>query len=114
MKMFLPITHSISDLECIIPRCASGKDTISLVNSTGILMVIMKVVTICLPESYLEGLNKLIDQSKYPNRSEIIRIAIRDLLVDELWGERRKSDDMPLIARMKDISVSQRINGKVS
>ncbi len=77
-------------------------------------MVIMKVVTICLPESYLEGLDKLIDQSKYPNRSEIIRIAIRDLLVDELWGERRKTDGVPLIARVKDIRVPQQMNGEVS
>ena len=45
----------------------------------------MKVVTICMPESYLDGVDELIEQNKYPNRSEVIRIAIRDLLVDELW-----------------------------
>ncbi len=46
----------------------------------------MRVVTICLPETYVEGVDKLIGQNKYPNRSEVIRIAMRDLLVDELWG----------------------------
>ena len=64
----------------------------------------MKVVTICLPESYVEGLDKLIDASKYPNRSEVIRIAIRDLLVDELWGERKRSDNLPLVAQIQNLS----------
>ncbi|UCE10140.1 MAG: type II toxin-antitoxin system ParD family antitoxin [Candidatus Thorarchaeota archaeon] len=64
----------------------------------------MKVVTICIPESYIEGLDRLIDQSKYPNRSEIIRIAIRDLLVDELWGQRKKEDDVPLILQLERLT----------
>ncbi|UCH05769.1 MAG: type II toxin-antitoxin system ParD family antitoxin [Candidatus Thorarchaeota archaeon] len=63
----------------------------------------MKVVTICLPESYVEGLDKLIGQLKYPNRSEVIRIAIRDLLVDELWGDRTQSTSIPLVAQLQDI-----------
>ncbi|MFX0046121.1 MAG: ribbon-helix-helix domain-containing protein [Candidatus Hermodarchaeota archaeon] len=63
----------------------------------------MKVVTICLPESYVEGLDKLIGQLKYPNRSEVIRIAIRDLLVDELWGDRTQSKSVPLVAQLQDI-----------
>ncbi|MHA1959994.1 MAG: CopG family ribbon-helix-helix protein [Candidatus Thorarchaeota archaeon] len=66
----------------------------------------MKVVTICIPESYIEGLDILIDQSKYPNRSEIIRIAIRDLLVDELWGQRKREDDLPLIVQLERLSPS--------
>jgi len=70
--------------------------------------LIMKVVTICLPESYVEGLDKLIGQLKYPNRSEVIRIAIRDLLVDELWGDRTQAKSIPLVAQLKDIPpVSQ-------
>ncbi len=60
----------------------------------------MKVVTICLPESYLDGLDKLIDQSKYPNRSEVIRIAVRDLLVEELWGEQKGPRGTPLILQV--------------
>jgi Arc/MetJ-type ribon-helix-helix transcriptional regulator len=63
----------------------------------------MKVVTICLPESYVEGLDKLIGQLKYPNRSEVIRIAIRDLLVDELWGDRTQSKSIPLVAQLQDV-----------
>ncbi|TFG34136.1 ribbon-helix-helix protein, CopG family [Candidatus Thorarchaeota archaeon] len=61
----------------------------------------MKVVTICMPESYIDGVDELIEQNKYPNRSEVIRIAIRDLLVDELWGERKPSGGIPLIAQLE-------------
>ncbi|MHA2139886.1 MAG: ribbon-helix-helix domain-containing protein [Candidatus Thorarchaeota archaeon] len=70
----------------------------------------MKVVTICLPESYVDGLDKLIGQSKYPNRSEVIRIAIRDLLVDELWGNRTQSKGIPLIAQLQELASSQNVN----
>ena len=69
----------------------------------------MKVVTICLPESYVEGLDKLIGQSKYPNRSEAIRIAIRDLLVDELWGNRTQSKSIPLIAQLQEPASAQKM-----
>ncbi|MFW9965587.1 MAG: ribbon-helix-helix domain-containing protein [Candidatus Thorarchaeota archaeon] len=70
----------------------------------------MKVVTICLPESYVDGLDKLIGQSKYPNRSEVIRIAIRDLLVDELWGNRTQSKTIPLIAQLQELASAQNVN----
>ena len=44
----------------------------------------MKVITIHIPEAYLEGLDYLVEAKIYPNRSESIRIAIRDLLKTEL------------------------------
>jgi Arc/MetJ-type ribon-helix-helix transcriptional regulator len=46
----------------------------------------MKLVTLHVPETYIDGLEKLVDSNLYPNRSEAIRIAIRDLLKRELWG----------------------------
>ncbi len=64
----------------------------------------MRVVTICLPESYVEGVDELIGQNKYPNRSEVIRIAIRDLLVDELWGDRKPSNSLPLVAQLQKLA----------
>ena len=63
----------------------------------------MRVVTICLPESYVKGVDELIGQNKYPNRSEVIRIAIRDLLVEELWGEHRQSSNIPLVAQLEQL-----------
>jgi antitoxin ParD1/3/4 len=65
----------------------------------------MRVVTICLPESYVDGVDKLIGQNKYPNRSEVIRIAIRDLLVDELWGERKVSGGVPLVTQLAKMAL---------
>ncbi|MHA1245389.1 MAG: ribbon-helix-helix domain-containing protein [Candidatus Heimdallarchaeota archaeon] len=45
----------------------------------------MRLLTVHVPEGFLEGLEELIRIKKYPNKSEIIRVAIRDLLRDELW-----------------------------
>jgi len=61
----------------------------------------LRVVTICLPESYVDGMDKLIKKLMYPNRSEVIRIAIRDLLADELWGHRKSSNTLPLVAMLE-------------
>jgi len=46
-------------------------------------------------------MDKLIKKLMYPNRSEVIRIAIRDLLVDELWGLRKRSNTLPLVALLE-------------
>ncbi|MFQ6123002.1 MAG: ribbon-helix-helix domain-containing protein [Candidatus Heimdallarchaeota archaeon] len=45
----------------------------------------MKLVTVHLPQEFIIGLDELVRQRRYPNRSEAIRIAIRDLLKEELW-----------------------------
>jgi Arc/MetJ-type ribon-helix-helix transcriptional regulator len=58
-----------------------------------------------MPESYVDGVDELIGQNKYPNRSEVIRIAIRDLLVDELWGDRKTSGGLPLIAQLEQMAL---------
>ena len=42
-------------------------------------------MTLHIPEACLKGLDKLVDNGLYPNRSEVIRTAIRDLLRRELW-----------------------------
>ena len=43
----------------------------------------MRPVTVLLPEEVLEGLHELIRLKMYPDRSECIRTAIRDLLNKE-------------------------------
>jgi len=48
----------------------------------------MKLVTLLLPEAYLEGLEELIRAAMYPSRSAAIRAAVRDMLKKELWGRR--------------------------
>ncbi len=44
----------------------------------------MKIITINLPEKYLEAIQILNDLGVYPSRSETIRIALKDFLKDEL------------------------------
>ncbi len=46
----------------------------------------MRLIAVHLPEKILTDIQRLVDNGLYPNRSEAIRIAIRDLLKHELWG----------------------------
>jgi Arc/MetJ-type ribon-helix-helix transcriptional regulator len=50
----------------------------------------MKLVTVLLPEAYLEGLDELVRSSMYPSRSSAIRSAVRDMLKKELWTRGRE------------------------
>jgi len=43
----------------------------------------MKLVSVHMPESYVEGLKKLIEQGRYPTISEAVRTAVRCLLKRE-------------------------------
>ena len=45
----------------------------------------MKLVTVKMPEIYVEGIDELVKNGRYSSRSEVIRTAIRDLLMRELW-----------------------------
>jgi metal-responsive CopG/Arc/MetJ family transcriptional regulator len=45
----------------------------------------LRLITLYVPETYLKALNKLVDEKFYPNRAEAIRVAIRDLINEELW-----------------------------
>lgn len=44
----------------------------------------MKIITINLPEKYLEAIQTLNDLGVYPSRSEAIRTALSQFLSDEL------------------------------
>ncbi len=46
----------------------------------------MKLVTVKMPETYVEGLDELVRMGRYSSRSEAIRVAVRELLKRELWG----------------------------
>ena len=49
----------------------------------------MRLVTVHLPAAYLQDLDDLVRNARYPNRSEAIRTAIRDLLKEEVWSTRK-------------------------
>ena len=46
----------------------------------------MRLIAVHLPDKLLDDIQQLVEKGLYPNRSEAIRIAIRDLLKQELWG----------------------------
>ena len=47
----------------------------------------MKLISVNIPDSYLKVLEMLVVDGKFPNRSEAIRIAIRDLIKAEFLIE---------------------------
>ncbi len=52
---------------------------------------IMNLISVKIPETFLEGLDDLVRLGVYPSRSEAIRVAIRDLLRKELWDSKRRT-----------------------
>lgn len=51
----------------------------------------MQLIAVHLPEKIVKDIQRLVDVGLYPNRSEAIRIAIRDLLKRELWERQARS-----------------------
>jgi len=58
----------------------------------------MVLISVHLPKWMLEELDKLVREGKFPNRSEAIRVAIRDLLMREKMSEKEKERE-----RKKDV-----------
>lgn len=52
----------------------------------------MKLITLNLPEPYLQDLDALVSERFYANRAEAIRVAIRDMLSKELWQRRKGAE----------------------
>jgi Arc/MetJ-type ribon-helix-helix transcriptional regulator len=50
---------------------------------------LMKMITLYLPEPYIKALDQLVNERFYPNRAEAIRVAIRDLIDNEIWRRKR-------------------------
>jgi len=47
--------------------------------------VAIKIVTVNVPESYIDAIKKLVgEDGLFPSRSELIRIAVREFLLNEL------------------------------
>ncbi len=43
----------------------------------------MKLITTHIPEKHVEGIELLVKNGMYSNRSEVIRVALRDFLIKE-------------------------------
>lgn len=61
-----------------------------------LLVAYLKLITINLPQAYIDGIEKLVEEEIFPNRSEAIRIAVRDFCKKELT-----TSQMSHIFRMK-------------
>jgi antitoxin ParD1/3/4 len=56
----------------------------------------MKLISVNLPEAYIKVLEILVTEGKFPNRSEAIRVGIRDLIKTEyLIEESVKNQQKP-------------------
>lgn len=56
----------------------------------------MKIISVQLPQGLINAMDQLVKKGVYPNRSEIIREAIRELLKRELYqldAENRSTPD---------------------
>ncbi|MHA1371138.1 MAG: ribbon-helix-helix domain-containing protein, partial [Promethearchaeota archaeon] len=49
-------------------------------------MIKIKTISVNIPEAFVKGLEELVKKDMYANRSEAIRVSIRDLLIKELYG----------------------------
>jgi antitoxin ParD1/3/4 len=68
------------------------------INKGKFLVINIKLISVNLPESYLNILEMLVSQGVFPNRSEAIRVAIRDLIKTEyLIEESIKKNIYPTI-----------------
>ncbi len=53
----------------------------------------MRLIAVHLPEQIVSDIEELVTNGFYPNRSEAIRNAIRDLLKRELWNGKVIADE---------------------
>jgi len=54
-----------------------------LIKTKKFKVIFIKLISVNLPESYLKVLEILVSEGKFPNRSEAIRVSIRDLIKTE-------------------------------
>jgi Arc/MetJ-type ribon-helix-helix transcriptional regulator len=59
----------------------------------------MKIITINLPEVYLEGIKTLTDQGIYPNRSEAVRVALGGFLENEINFRHDIENEFDILSR---------------
>ena len=67
-------------------------------------MINFKLISVNLPESYLKVLEILVSEEKFPNRSEAIRVAIRDLIKTEFLIEEQVKRNDPRSLMESEIS----------
>jgi Arc/MetJ-type ribon-helix-helix transcriptional regulator len=54
----------------------------------------VKLVTVKMPDLYVRAIDELVKEERYSSRSEVIRVAVRELLKRELWRETLLTDEV--------------------
>ncbi len=57
----------------------------------------MVLISVHIPRQMLEELDRLVQEGRFPNRSEAIRTAIRDLLLRERGRTKQQTFEVPLV-----------------
>lgn len=65
----------------------------------------MRLITLYMPEPYIQSLDQLVNEKYYPNRAEAIRVAVRDLLSSELWSRFENSEQNPLAKQLPNCEL---------
>ena len=52
----------------------------------------MERVTLRIPKQQIEEVERMVETGEYPNRSEAIRSAVREMLAEQDTGKRRPSE----------------------
>jgi Arc/MetJ-type ribon-helix-helix transcriptional regulator len=50
----------------------------------------MVLISVHLPKQMLDGLDEMVNQGRFPSRSEAIRVAVRDLILRESGLKQRE------------------------
>jgi Arc/MetJ-type ribon-helix-helix transcriptional regulator len=58
-------------------------------------MAKMKIISVQLPQGLINAIDALVKRGVYPNRSEAIRAAIRDLVKRELYSSEVEEKSLP-------------------
>jgi Arc/MetJ-type ribon-helix-helix transcriptional regulator len=65
----------------------------------------VKLVTVKMPDLYVRAIDELIKEERYSSRSEVIRVAVRELLKRELWRETLVADEVE-VGELEAVEVS--------
>ena len=74
-------------------------------------MINIKLISVNLPEAYIKVLELLVADGKFPNRSEAIRVGIRDLIKTEYLIEEsvRKSVSPNIIEPQIENEIQEKV-----
>lgn len=71
----------------------------------------MKMLTVFIPESYIEFLDLLVVNERFPSRSEAIRSAIRDLVKQEFLFtkviQNSAIEDMKKVFQKQEVEIEK-------